>query len=515
MSIGLKSGRRARRDLRGLQSVLLVAALGAVGLARAQTSTATAPDANDSLTWRGITLYGNIDVGFQYESHGAPFSDFYTPASTNIVQKDSHESVYGMTGSNLSQSKVGLRGLEPIVGDWSGVFALETWFNPQAAELSNSLKSLVLNNGLSPGKQTTNNDGASAGQIFQIAYAGVTSKTFGTLTFGRQQLLVADGINALDPNQAAPAFSLLGASGAYAGAGSTEDKRMDSTVKYRVGFADTVHIGALYKFNNSNGGSAGTAIQANVGGQYAGLVIEAYYSKIYDAISLTSLSTAQLAELPKLGFSSINSLSATISDNTTYAVMASYKFTPVPVKLYAGYEHIQYANPATDVAAGTVGLGGYIGPAYATASFQTWISRRHIMAIARTPTAPAARRGAPPMHTRFAAEHSWHIRWTLTIDLRSASTPTQASCTAVCQMAWPTVTCTLRPTSIRPSACDTVSDVDAMARRSISHVTHGDRVQDARPAGGFAGDRFRQLALQVGIDLTIEIHHMIQTARAD
>jgi predicted porin len=88
-------------------------------------------------------------------------------------------------------------------------------------------------------------------------------------------------------------------------------------------------------------------------------VIEAYYSKIYDAISLTSLSTAQLAELPKLGFSSINSLSATISDNTTYAVMASYKFTPVPVKLYAGYEHIQYANPATDVAAGTVGLGGY------------------------------------------------------------------------------------------------------------------------------------------------------------
>ena len=138
-------GPRARRDLGGLQSVLLVAALGAVGLAHAQTSTAPAPDAQDSLTWHGITLYGTIDVGFQYESHGAPFSDFYTPASTNIVQKDSHESVYGMTGSNLSQSKVGLRGLEPIVGDWSGVFALETWFNPQAGELSNSLKSLVLN----------------------------------------------------------------------------------------------------------------------------------------------------------------------------------------------------------------------------------------------------------------------------------------------------------------------------------------------------------------------------------
>jgi hypothetical protein len=64
--------------------------------------------------------------------------------------------------------------------------------------------------------------------------------------------------------------------------------------------------------------------------------------------------------LAKLGFSSSNSVAATISDNTTYAVMASYRIVPAPVKLYAGYEHIQYANPAHDVTAGTAGLGGYI-----------------------------------------------------------------------------------------------------------------------------------------------------------
>src|ERR1700728_4163116 len=256
---------------RALRSVLLLAAMSAVGVAHAQTAGTPAP-ADDALTWHGITLYGTIDIGLQYESHGAAISDYYTPASTNIIQKTGYESVLGATGSNLSQTKVGLRGLEPIAGDWSGVFALETWFNPQAGVLADSLKSLILNNGLSPGQQTTNNDGASAGQVFQIAYVGVTSDTFGTLTFGRQQMLVADGINALDPNLAAPAFSLLGASGAYAGARPTEDKRIESTVKYRVSFADTVHVGALYKFNNSNGGSAGTAIQANIGGQYAGLV---------------------------------------------------------------------------------------------------------------------------------------------------------------------------------------------------------------------------------------------------
>jgi predicted porin len=359
ISNGPELGQRARRELGSLQSILLVTALSAVGIAHAQTATAPAPAADDSLTWHGITLYGTVDVGLQYESHGAPFSDYYTPASTNIVQRDSRESIFGATGSNFSQSKVGLRGLEPIAGDWSGMFAVETWFNPQAGELSNSLKSLIANNGLTPGEQTTNNDGASAGQVFQIAYVGVSSKTFGTLTFGRQQMLVADGINALDPNLAAPAFSLLGASGTYAGAGSTEDKRMDSTVKYRISFADTVHVAALYKFNNSNGGAGGTAVQANIGFQYAGLAVDGYYSQINNAVSLTSLSAAQIAELPNLGFSESNSLSATISDNTAYAVMAAYKIAPVPVKLYAGYEHIQYANPATDVAAGATGLGGY------------------------------------------------------------------------------------------------------------------------------------------------------------
>jgi predicted porin len=265
----------------------------------------------------------------------------------------------GASGSNLAQTKVGLRGQEPIYADWSGVFALETWFNPQAGELANSPKSLIVNNGIPVAQQTTNNDGASAGQVFQVAYVGLSSKTFGALTFGRQQMLVAEGINALEPNQAAPAFSLLGASGTYAGAGATEDKRMDSTLKYRVGFGDTVHLGLLYKFNNSNGSAGGTAVQANIGGQYAGLAVEAYYSKINDAVSLASLSAAQVAALPKLGFSSSNSLSATISDNTTYAILAAYKIAPIPVKLYAGYEHIEFANPSTDVTAGTSGLGGY------------------------------------------------------------------------------------------------------------------------------------------------------------
>jgi len=361
---------RARHKISRLETTLLLAmgaaSLGAAGLAHAEAvaapaslSTPLAPAADQSLTWHGITLYGTVDIGVQYETHGAPFSDYYTPGSTNIVQKDSRQSVVGATSSNVGQSKIGLKGIEPVSGDWSGIFDLETYYNPQSGDLSDSLKSLVIDNGLGPGKQTTNNDGSSAGQVFQIAFVGVTSPTFGTLTFGRQSQLVSDGINIYDPNLASPAFGLLGASGAYAGAGSTEDKRLDSTLKYIFKFADAVHVAALYKFNNSNG-SSGTAYQADIGGNYVGLSVDAYYSKINDAVSLSALTAKQVTELPKLGFSPSNSLSATISDNTTTAVMASYRFDPIPVKLYAGYEHIQYANPTRDVAVGTAGLGGYV-----------------------------------------------------------------------------------------------------------------------------------------------------------
>lgn len=338
--------------------MVLLGALSATGTVQAQSI--TAPGDDGSISWKGITLYGTIDVGLQYETHGAPFSDYYTPASTNIVQKDSRERIVGASGSNLSQTKIGLRGNEALVGDVSGVFGIETWFNPQAGDIADSLKSLTINNGRTPGQQTTDNDGASAGQAFQIAFVGLSSQSLGTLTFGRQQMLVADGMALFDPVKVAPAFSLLGASGTFAGAGTTEDKRMDSTLKYLGNYRDLVNFGVMYKFNNANGGSRGTGIQLKLGTQYAGFALEGYFSRIYDAVSLASLTAAQLAKLPSLGFSSNTSLAATISDNTAYAVMASYQLKPVPIKISGGYEHIQFANPGTDVAAGTTGLGGYI-----------------------------------------------------------------------------------------------------------------------------------------------------------
>jgi len=344
----------------------MVMSLAVSGVAMAQkTGPAASVADDDALSWHGITLYGIVDVGLQYDTHGAPFSDYFPGGSSDIVQKYDRQSVTGLTPSNLSQSRVGLQGYEPFYQDWAAIFKVETFFNPQAGTLPDALKSLVLMNGHSTATQNVNLDSSVAGEIFQTAIAGVSSKTYGTITFGRQLTLLADGFSKYDPNYGSQAFSLIGLSGTYAGGGDTEDKRVDDSIKYYISYEDMVHGGLMYKFNNSNGG-ANTLFQLEAGGEYAGASVDAYYAKVKSAISVSALSSAQVGELgtaavaaglPNGAFSVGNSLSATISDNTSFAVMGLYKFDPL--KFFAGYEHIKYANPTDPLGAGTVDLSGY------------------------------------------------------------------------------------------------------------------------------------------------------------
>ena len=341
----------------GWCALVFVSAMTASVPALAQQKTGPGITGDDSLTWHGITLYGVIDVGLQYDTHMAPFTPYRPAASGNIVRNNSRQSVTGFTPSNMGQSRVGLQGIEAINSDWSAIFQVETFFNPQSGEIADSLKSLAVNNGRPLDAQNVGVDGSSAGQAFQTAWVGFKSERFGTLTVGRQLTLLSEGTIKYDPNYNASAFGLLGASNTYSGGGSQQNNRTDSTAKYVVSFNDLVHLGALYKFNGSHG-SANTAIQANLGGEYAGASVDAYYSKENSAITATSLTAAQVAALPALGYSVSNSLAATISDNTAYALMASYKFDPF--KFFAGYMHIKYANPNTPLGPGYNDIGDYV-----------------------------------------------------------------------------------------------------------------------------------------------------------
>jgi predicted porin len=361
-----------------LKSALLVAVLfAASAAAQAQTTSPTAP-ADESLTWHGITLYGIVDVDLQYETHGAPFSNYFISGGSDIIQKNSNNSVFGLTSNGMSQSRIGLQGKEPLhfleqLGfmDWSGVFKVETYFNPASGQITDALKSVTQNNGRSPAEQSTNIDSSIAGQPFEQAFVGISSPTWGTFTFGRQNSTLADLIAKYDPQQTSYAFSLLGLSGTPAGGGDTQDRRLDASLKYAGNFFDMVHLGAIYKTQGSSAenypassGEAFSAFEVSLGAEYAGASVDAFYTKIRDAVSVSALSAAQVTDLATTGFSSSNSLSGTISDNASYGVMASYALAPVlpvvPVTVYGGYQHITYMNPSIPLASGFNDIGGYV-----------------------------------------------------------------------------------------------------------------------------------------------------------
>jgi predicted porin len=336
------------------------------GVAQAQ-SAAPAKPADSGLTWNGITLYGIIDIGLQYQTHGAPVSDYFPAGTESIIQKNSNNSVTAVTPSNLSQSRIGLSGNEPIGQDWAAVFRLETFFNPQSGNISDALKSFTLNNGKALAAQSTNVDSSVAGQYFAgAAYAGFSSPSIGSFTFGRHVTTLADGIGKYDPMGASQAFSLIGFSGTTAGGGDTEDRRLDSSVKYSAKYGPW-HLGALYQFSGASG-SANTAWQFQLGGELAGGSLDAYYAKKNQAIAAAPLTAAQVATLATTCttsagaqcYSVSNSLGATISDNITYALMGLYNFGQL--KLYGGYEHINFSNPGTALPNGSLTIGGYVLP---------------------------------------------------------------------------------------------------------------------------------------------------------
>ena len=345
------------------------------GVAQAQTTSATAPSApaDESLTWHGITLYGIIDSGIQYNTHSAAFSDYFISGGSDIVQKNSNKSIIGVTSNPMSQSRIGLQGKESLgFLDFSGVFKLETYFNPASGEITDALKSLTQNNGRSITSQSTNIDSSLAGQLFEQSFVGFSSPTYGTLTWGRQNTTLADLIAKYDPQQTSYAFSLLGLSGTPAGGGDTQDRRLDDSLKYTARYADLVHLSVHYKFQNSTAaeyptagsGEGFSAFEVSVGADYAGASADVFYTKVRDAVSAGTLSTAQLAALTGTGIAPDKAVAGTISDNASYGAMASYSLSgltggSVPVTLFGAYQHISYMNPSIPLNVGFDDIGGY------------------------------------------------------------------------------------------------------------------------------------------------------------
>ena len=172
-------------------------------------------------------------MGVDYMTHGVPFNGAYPQGVETLISKNSQGARYSIAPNGLGQSVAGVKGTVEFAPDWSFVFKLETGFDPYSMQLANGPRSLVENNSNILANQSANNDSSRAGQIFNSqAYAGLSNRTFGALTIGRQNSLTLDGVKAYDPMGGAVAFSVIGDSAKTAGVGDTEDARYNTAVKY-------------------------------------------------------------------------------------------------------------------------------------------------------------------------------------------------------------------------------------------------------------------------------------------
>jgi predicted porin len=316
------------------------------------------------LTWYGITVYGTVDAGGGWQSHGVPFNGTASVGQEYLIQKNSNRALWGLAPNGMSQSVIGIKGSEPLGAGWSTVFDLEAGFDPYSLRLANGPGSVAQNAGVPLISQNTNADSSRAGQFYNsVGYVGVSSPTYGTLTVFRQNSLTLDGVVAYDPMAASYAFSPIGWQGITCGAGDTEDCRYSTALKYRVNVG-MFRAAGLWQFGGygQNNASDG-AYQAQVGADIRNLAngvlsVDAIYSYVRDAVALSLTGNPTNANgLPIAPFTP-QFLTATISDDTS--VMALAKYTNGPLNLYAGYEWIQFAPPSdpqtsfTDIAGDTI-----------------------------------------------------------------------------------------------------------------------------------------------------------------
>jgi predicted porin len=328
------------------------------------------PPENDDLCIKGICIYGNIDMGLSYQNHGAPLSPLAVGPLDYLVSKNSNGAYFGAGPNQLSTSFIGLRGKQEIADNLYAVFNVQTLFDPASGQTSNGIGSVAQNNGLAAIQQNAFSDSSKAGQMFNsVGYFGVSSPTYGTLTIGRQTALSSDLVTNYDALGGSNAWSVLTYQGANGGGGDTEDRSYDNSFEYRLNLGP-VRLAAEAQLRNGGNSGTGNAFEGDIGFDYMGFSMDFLGGKIYDAVSAAPLSVAQVQQTATLGLAVGNGqVAGTVSDNTVFQVGARYVIGPW--KLFAGYEHVDFANPNNPLAPGAFLDGGFIVTAPNNTNFTT------------------------------------------------------------------------------------------------------------------------------------------------
>jgi predicted porin len=325
------------------------------------------PPENDDICIKGICVYGNFDMGATYIQHSAPFAGSTGgPLDTLVSKNGGMGSYFGVGANQMSTSFIGLRGKQEIGENLYAVFNLQTLFNPASGMNASGTASIAQNNGLPVNSsQNSFGDSSKGGQMFNnAAYFGLSSPTYGTFTMGRQSALSSDLVVNYDPLSGSNSWSVITFQGANGGGGVTENRIYDNSYEYRLNIGP-VRLAAEAQAGNGGNSGTGNAFEGDIGFDYMGFSMDFLGGHIADAVSSAPLGVG-IGVNPAVAVGN-GQLAVTVSDNTVFSVGARYALGPW--KLFAGYEHIDFANPSNALAPGAFLQGGFIAATVNNANF--------------------------------------------------------------------------------------------------------------------------------------------------
>src|SRR5271170_7628748 len=77
------------------------------------------------LSWNGIAVYGTVDAGVSWQSHGTPFNPSYGPGLEPLISSNLNRALWNIAPNGLSQSFIGIKGKEPFAPGWTFIFDLQ------------------------------------------------------------------------------------------------------------------------------------------------------------------------------------------------------------------------------------------------------------------------------------------------------------------------------------------------------------------------------------------------------
>ena len=339
----------------------------------------------------GITFYGTLDVGYGYEEWGVPRSP--SPTTPNyFIRNNAYEHIWQATYAGISTNVLGLKMKEDLgpVGlpGWSLIGVLEAGFNPYSGMFLNGPRSLADDNprantgvtSVTIGKtkvtnyfqfQNANGDSSRQGAWDNSqGYLGISSPTWGTLTFGRTNSLALDTQGAYDPMAQSQAFSPLGFSSSFAGFGDTELVRINTALTYKIAIPNVLGVfnsvrlagqAQLGGYGVQNG--AMERYQAQAGFDWGNFSFDGVFAWAKDAVSLSNFNGSYTAcstygvpgyyngiLVNSVCYNPNNILKATLSNNIGVELMASYKWDRF--KFYGGYIYAHLSDPSDSFSSG-------------------------------------------------------------------------------------------------------------------------------------------------------------------